>query len=121
MLTSFSNCAKLFACCLAVALAGCSQKTPPAANSPAAKTSSDEQQTWTIGMSQCNLGEPWRVQMNADIKKAAEVHPNLKVIFKDAQNDTLTQRSQIEEFVSADVDLLIVSPNEAQPLTEPIA
>ena len=26
---------------------------------------------WTIGMSQCNLGEPWRVQMNADIKKAA--------------------------------------------------
>ena len=27
--------------------------------------------TWTIGMSQCNLGEPWRVQMNADIRKAA--------------------------------------------------
>jgi len=22
---------------------------------------------WVIGMSQCNLGEPWRVQMNADI------------------------------------------------------
>ncbi len=23
---------------------------------------------WIVGMSQCNLGEPWRVQMNADIK-----------------------------------------------------
>jgi ribose transport system substrate-binding protein len=79
------------------------------------------ERVWTIGMSQCNLGEPWRVQMNADIKAAADQHPDLKVIFKDAQNDTLRQRSHIEEFVSAGVDLLIVSPKEAQPLAEPIA
>ena len=76
---------------------------------------------WTIGMSQCNLGEPWRVQMNADIKKASEAHPELKVVFKDAQNDTLKQRAHIEEFVNAKVDLLIVSPKEAQPLTPPVA
>jgi ribose transport system substrate-binding protein len=76
---------------------------------------------WVIGMSQCNLGEPWRVQMNADIRKAAEAHPELEVIYKDAQNDTLQQRAQIEEFVSAGVDLLIVSPKEAAPLTGPIA
>jgi ribose transport system substrate-binding protein len=72
-------------------------------------------------MSQCNLGEPWRVQMNADIQSAAAGHPELKVIFKDAQNDTLQQRAQVEEFVSSKVDLLIVSPKEAQPLTEPVA
>jgi ribose transport system substrate-binding protein len=77
--------------------------------------------TFTIGMSQCNLGEPWRVQMNVDIKAAAEKHPELKVIFKDAQNDTLKQRSQVEEFVDSKVDLLIISPKEAQPLTEPVA
>jgi len=73
---------------------------------------------WIIGM---NLGEPWRVQMNADIRKAAGAHPELSVVFKDAQNDTLTQRAQIEEFVNADVDLLIVSPKEAAPLTQPVA
>lgn len=67
---------------------------------------------FTIGMSQCNLGEPWRVQMNADIAKAAESHDNLDVIFKDAQNDTLKQRAHIEEFLSQGVDLLIVSPKE---------
>jgi ribose transport system substrate-binding protein len=76
---------------------------------------------WIVGVSQCNLGEPWRVQMNADIRKAAEAHPELELIFKDAQNDTLRQRSQIEEFVNADVDLLIVSPKEAAPLTPPVA
>jgi ribose transport system substrate-binding protein len=76
---------------------------------------------WVIGMSQCNLGEPWRVQMNADIKNAAEKHKNLQVVYKDAQNDTLKQRAHIEEFVTAGVDLLIVSPKEAAPLTPPIA
>lgn len=76
---------------------------------------------WTIGMSQCNLGEPWRVQMNADIKKAAEQNPKLQIIFKDAGNDTLKQRAQIEEFVAKGVDLIIVSPKEAAPLTKPIS
>jgi len=77
--------------------------------------------TLTIGMSQCNLGEPWRVQMNADVKKAADKHPNLKVIYKDASNDTLRQRAHVEEFVSAGVDLIIISPKEARPLTAPVA
>jgi len=76
---------------------------------------------FVIGMSQCNLGEPWRVQMNADLAKAAQAHPELSLVFKDAQNDTLVQRSQIGEFVNSDVDLLIVSPKEAAPLTPPVA
>ena len=76
---------------------------------------------YTIGMSQCNLGEPWRVQMNADVKAAAAKHPEIKMVFKDAQNDTLKQRSHVEEFVSAKVDLIIISPKEAAPLTEPVA
>jgi len=76
---------------------------------------------WTIGMSQCNLGEPWRVQMNLDIKKAAEQLPEIRVIFKDAQNNSLKQRAQIEEFINAGVDLIIVSPKEAAPLTQPVA
>lgn len=76
---------------------------------------------WRLGMSQCNLGEPWRVQMNADVKAAAEKHPGIKIVFKDAQNDTLRQRAHVEEFVSDKVDLLIISPKEAQPLTEPVA
>ncbi len=76
---------------------------------------------WTIGMSQCNLGEPWRVQMNQDIKNEAGKHPEIRVIYKDAQNDSLKQRAQIEEFVSAGVDVIVVSPKEAAPLTQPVA
>jgi ribose transport system substrate-binding protein len=97
-----------------IAIAGCSKK-------PADKKDEGPKAKWTVGMSQCNLGEPWRVQMNADVKSAAEKHPEIKVVYKDAQNDTLKQRSQMEEFISAGVKLIIISPKEAAPLTPVVA
>jgi ribose transport system substrate-binding protein len=80
-----------------------------------------EKKSFTIGMSQCNRGEPWRVQMDKDIELAAKNHSELRVVFKDASNDTLRQRAHVEEFVSAAVDLIIISPKEAAPLTPPVA
>jgi ribose transport system substrate-binding protein len=99
-------------------LMGCDK---PGAAPPASSEIKSKGHQFVIGMSQCNLGEPWRVQMDADLEAAAAKYPELKIIFKDAQNDTLKQRAQVEEFVSSKVDLLIISPKEAQPLTEPIA
>jgi ribose transport system substrate-binding protein len=111
------------ACAMGVLLllagVGC-EKQQSASTQPGATTGPGGKH-YVIGMSQANLGEPWRVQMNADIKKEADKHPELTVIFKDAQNDTLQQRAQVEEFVSQPVDLLIISPKEAQPLTGPVA
>ena len=72
-------------------------------------------------MSQCNLGEPWRVQMNADIARAAASRPNLQIVYKDAQNDSLTQRAQVEELFAQGIELLIISPKESAPLTKPVA
>ena len=109
-----------------VLLTGCNNSNQPGSPGSASQTNSGSsaappQKQFVIGMSQCNLGEPWRVQMNADIAAAAAKHPELKIIFKDAQNDTLQQRAQVEEFVGSKVDLIIISPKEAQPLTEPVA
>lgn len=104
-----------------ISVTGCGKSDSAQPQTPASTTPKTAKASYTIGMSQCNLGEPWRVQMNEDIKTAAAAHPNLKVVFKDAQNDTLRQRSHVEELVSAGVDLIIISPKEAQPLTEPVA
>ena len=114
--TSFQTLGLTLGIC-ALATSGCN-KSPSESTSGA---SAPAPKQFTIGMSQCNLGEPWRVQMNADIQAAASKHPELKIIYKDAQNDTLKQRSQVEEFVSQKVDLLLISPKETQPLTEPVA
>ena len=102
-----------------LALCACSREKPaPAGPAPSASAVRDG---YVIGVSQCNLGEPWRVQMNADILKAALAHPELRLVFKDAQNDSLRQRAQVEELVAQHIDLLIISPKEAAPLTRPVA
>lgn len=71
-----------------------------------------------IGMCNANLAEPWNVQMDADVARAAANYPNVTVEFKDAAGDSLTQRSQVEEFINEKVDALIISPVESTPMTE---
>ena len=84
-------------------------------------TDTAEKAKFTIGMSQCNLGEPYRVQMDEDVRQAAKAYPDVKVVFKDAGRDASRQRSQVEEMISAKYDLIIISPLEAAPLTAPVA
>lgn len=79
-----------------------------------------EEKTYTIGMSQCNLGEPWRVAMNDQIAAAAEEYPMFEVIYADAAQDNSKQIADIENFIQMQVDLIIASPNEATPLTDVI-
>src|SRR6185436_21115520 len=64
----------------AVSLVSACRKSEPKADAQRGTSA----HPFVIGMSQCNLGEPWRVQMNEDIRKAAESHSNLHVVFKDA-------------------------------------
>jgi ABC-type sugar transport system substrate-binding protein len=73
-----------------------------------------------IGMSQCNLAEPWRVQMNKDISDQAKKYPEIKLLEKDAQNDVTFQQNQVREFLTQGIDLLIVSPKETVPMTAPV-
>lgn len=101
---------------LVIMLAGCQGKKEEAGG-----TGKPETKQYVIGMSQCNRGEPWRVQMDADIAEAAKSHPELTVLFKDAQNKIEMQQSQVREFVQQKVDAIIISPKEARPLTKPVA
>jgi len=73
-----------------------------------------------VGMSQCNLAEPWRVQMNKDVARQAKKYPVFKLMEKDAQNDVIVQQSQVREFLTQGIDLLIVSPKETVPMTKPV-
>ncbi len=79
-----------------------------------------EEKTYVIGMSQCNLGEPWRVAMNDQIAAAAAEYSMFDVIYADAAQDNSKQIADIENFIQMQVDLIIASPNEATPLTNVI-
>ncbi|MFD9890131.1 substrate-binding domain-containing protein [Amycolatopsis sp. NPDC059027] len=73
--------------------------------------------SFVIGMSQANLSEPYRQQMNDDITRAAKSVPQFTVKFADAQQDNSKQVADVENFMTQKIDLLIISPNEATPLT----
>jgi len=73
--------------------------------------------THLVGFSQCNLGEPWRVAMNAEVAARAKDFPDLTIVFADAQQDNAKQVADVENFLRQRVDLLMTSPNEAKPLT----
>ena len=84
-------------------------------------SAAEKKDKYVIGMSQCNLGEPWRVAMNDQIAMAAEKYPEFEVIYADAAQDNSKQIADIENFVQMGVDLIITSPNEATPLTNAVS
>lgn len=44
-------------------------------------------------------------------------YPDIELTIKDAKDNNVTQIGQIEEFIAEGINLLIVSPNESEPLT----
>lgn len=108
-----SSVALLMLAAVAAMAAGC--------GGPASQTSETPKKVFNVGFSQCNLGEPYRVQMNADIEAEAAKHPELNIIYKNADNKTSVQQAQVREFIQQGVDLIIISPLESMPLTAPVA
>ena len=73
-------------------------------------------QEFVIGVSQCSDDE-WRSRMNDEIKREALFYPNLKVDINTVKDNSDEQIKAINNFISKGVDLLIVSPNEAEAIT----
>lgn len=72
---------------------------------------------YKIGFSQCTGGDTWRRQMLVAMHGELAFYPEIELIYKDAQNSNEKQIQDIEGFIVDKVDLLIVSPNEADPIT----
>jgi len=73
---------------------------------------------YVIAMSQANKAEPWREAMNSQIAAAAAKYPEFEVLFQDAAQDNAKQVTDVENFLTQGIDLLIISPNEAAPLND---
>jgi ribose transport system substrate-binding protein len=106
---------------LAASACGTTHENAPAASSgsaaPAPAQCKGPGGKFTIGMSQANLGEPYRVRMDDDVRRAAAGVPQFSVSYADAAQDNAKQVEQVETFLTQQIDLLIISPNEATPLT----
>lgn len=71
---------------------------------------------YRIAVSQCSDDE-WRNQMNHEMEREALFYDDVVVEIRTANDDNGKQIADIEYFMEHEVDLLVVAPNEAAPIT----
>ena len=81
----------------------------------------EDNKTYKIGVSQCSQGR-WREKVNREMLAAQHLYEhNAKVVIANSYDDTQLQIRQIDSLANTGIDLLVVAPNEAAPLSETIA
>jgi signal transduction histidine kinase/AraC-like DNA-binding protein len=78
---------------------------------------SKKEKGYRIGFSQCTGSDNWRKTMLQAMQRELLFHPGSELIYKDAEDNSDLQVKQIKELLSQNIDILLISPNEAQPLT----
>ncbi|MEX6689284.1 substrate-binding domain-containing protein [Danxiaibacter flavus] len=79
--------------------------------------SKSDQKKYLVGFSQCTMVNKWRQTMLEGMQRELSFHPEINFIFKDANGSTEKQIEQIQELIDENINLLIVSPNKAEPIT----
>ena len=69
-----------------------------------------------IGVSQCSDDE-WRHQMNNEMLREALFYDEVEIDIRTVKDDNARQIEDIRNFIEEGVDLLVVAPNEAAPIT----
>ncbi|HEY9163617.1 MAG TPA: substrate-binding domain-containing protein [Magnetovibrio sp.] len=80
-----------------------------------------QEKVFTIGFPQDNMSNDWRRAQVMAVKEVLDQHANVKFIYTDAQGDTAKNIQDIEDMVDQGIDLLMVSPRDAQAMTPVIA
>lgn len=79
--------------------------------------SDKEKKIYTIGFSQCIGSDKWRTTMLEEMHRELSFHSEVKLIYEDAGGNSDKQIEQVKSLLDKKIDLLIISPNEAAPLT----
>ena len=72
---------------------------------------------YVIGFSQCT-SDSWREAVLLEMQIEASNYRNVELVVYNAMDNSSRQVSQIRKLISQNVDVLIISPNEAVPITD---
>ena len=75
---------------------------------------------YRIGLSQC-LDDAWRQKMNEEMEREVLLHPNMRISKRIANGSNELQCAQIDSFIRERIDLLIVSPFEAEAINPAVS
>ncbi len=132
-LRSNRNSLSLAALALCALLTGCVSENKPDTTTPAPATDGKAAtggattptapggKKYVVGFAQANSKDPWRQVQNASLVAANKKFPDIELKEQDAGNDNQTQIGQVENFLTQKIDLLLISPNESEPLTPTVS
>lgn len=78
---------------------------------------SSPEKKYRIGFAQCTGTENWKKTMREGMQRELSFHPGTELIYRSANDNSDLQVRQIKELIGQNIDILLVSPNEAEPLT----
>lgn len=81
---------------------------------------SDSSEKYYIGVSQCS-SDAWRNKLNEEMQRELLFHPGITLEVRSADDDNEIQKQDIDYFINKKVDLLVVSPNQADVLEEAVS
>lgn len=99
-----------------VLIVGCSKGPESSKTSTTAKDSGEKKGNFVIGVTLSQMSDPFFVNVKKGVFEEAKKE-NVKVEFADGQASAATQLGQVENFISKKVDLIVLNPVEAKPLT----
>lgn len=80
---------------------------------------SAERERFLIGVSQCSE-DSWRSKLEAELEQSTYFNEDVELILCSADDDVKQQCRQIDSLVNLNVDLLVVSPQQLEKLSETI-
>lgn len=100
-------------------IAGCSQGQNESAGTTESGNSEGDKagkSDYVVGVTLSQMSDPFFVNVKDGIFEEAK-NQNIEVQFADGQANAATQLSQVENFIAKQVDLIVLNPVEAGPLT----
>ena len=84
-------------------------------------TACNDEKVYRIGVSQCGAGQ-WREKVNNEMLAAQHLYEQtVEVSIACAYDDTERQIKQIDSLANSGIDLLVVAPNEEEPVSAAIS
>lgn len=88
-------------------LAGCSSTPTPTSTGTSTPAPA---KVFKIGFSNASVSNTWRVAMYDMMKQEAAKHPNVELLYTDANDNSAKQNSDVDDLLAKGIDELLIAP-----------
>jgi ABC-type sugar transport system substrate-binding protein len=111
--------ATIFAAC-GSSTSSTSSSSSIAASTAAAGSTTTADKKFKIGFSNASVSNTWRVAMYDMMKEEAAKHPNVELLYTDANDNAAKQNSDVDDLLAKGIDALLISPSTEAALNPAI-